>query len=98
MQDTKMIFSVLPATGDRVLCAGIKILSRDTEPELITIEEAAPSYPKVITVDNLRGEVWKILKIIYCYNPHIQLKAIRYHQEWIRHCLQSSNSASTYTF
>ena len=99
MQDTKKIFSALPATGDRILCAGIKILSRDTEPELITIEETAPSYPKVMTVDSLLwGVVWKISKIIYYYNPHIQLKAIRYHQkEWIRHCLQSSNSAPTYT-
>ena len=99
MQDTKKIFSALPATGDRILCAGIKILSRYTEPELITIEETAPSYPKVMTVDSLLwGVVWKISKIIYYYNPHIQLKAIRYHQkEWIRHCLQSSNSAPTYT-
>ena len=58
MQETKQIFSVLPATGDRILCADIKILSGDTEPELMSIEEGAPSYPKVITVDSLlRGMV-----------------------------------------
>ena len=54
MQDIRRILSeVLPATGDWILCAGIKALSIGTEPEMITTEETAPSYPNLIIVDSL---------------------------------------------
>lgn len=49
MQDIRRRFSeILPVTGDRILCAGIKAIFTGIEPEMITTGEAAQVIPVLL--------------------------------------------------